>query len=144
MTYVDPTLPKLLRGDATRLRQILTNFLANAIKFSNRGEILLRVTPKKREGNCIDIAFEVIDSGIGVSEEEQKRLFQPFTQADGSSTRKYGGSGLGLSICKKLVDLMEGEIGVTSVKGNGSTFWCTLPLEACSESPIVSIVPELQ
>ncbi|MBA3995214.1 MAG: hypothetical protein C0469_16975, partial [Cyanobacteria bacterium DS2.3.42] len=144
MTYVDPTLPKLLRGDATRLRQILTNLIANAIKFSNRGEILLRVTPRKREDDRIDVTFEVIDSGIGLSEEEQKKLFQPFTQADGSSTRKYGGSGLGLSICKKLVDLMEGEIGVSSVKGNGSTFWCTLPLETCSESQIVSKIPELQ
>lgn len=143
VTFVDPNLPKLLKGDALRLRQILTNFTANAIKFSASGEVVLRAILKNNGCNCVDITFEVSDSGIGLSEEEQSRLFQPFTQADGSSTRKYGGSGLGLSICKKLVDLMDGEIGVSSQKGKGSKFWCTLPFETCSEITADCKIPEL-
>ncbi|MDD5367712.1 MAG: response regulator [Anaerolineaceae bacterium] len=123
MTYIDPKIPELLKGDPTRLTQILFNLVGNAVKFTERGEIVARVEMVEQNSATCKLRFTVSDSGIGLSEGARKRLFQPFTQADGTVTRKFGGTGLGLAISKRLVELMGGEIGVDSVEGVGSTFW---------------------
>lgn len=125
---VDPEVPNNLKGDPLRIGQVLINYTNNAIKFTEKGEIIVRIK-KKREfkNNCI-VRFEVKDTGIGMTEAQKDKLFQPFQQADTSTTRKYGGTGLGLVISKQLAALMDGEVGVQSEVGKGSTFWFTANL----------------
>lgn len=126
---VDPALPAALIGDPQRIRQILTNLLGNALKFTSEGEVSIEVSATVSESMNVRVRFEVRDSGIGISTEAQARLFEPFSQADVSTTRHHGGTGLGLSIVKRLVELMGGTLGVSSQVGVGSTFWFELPLE---------------
>ncbi len=125
---IDPHLAQCYLGDAYRLRQILVNLLGNAVKFTEQGTVLLRVTKEQSDPEGDLLRFEVHDSGVGIADEDISKLFQPFSQVDSSSTRRYGGSGLGLSICAKLVELMGGEIDVHSEWGKGATFWFILPL----------------
>ncbi|HWR29508.1 MAG TPA: response regulator [Negativicutes bacterium] len=128
MTFIDPEIPPIVSGDANRIRQVLLNLAGNALKFTQEGEVVIRVlVVEKSAAGCI-LRFEVRDTGIGISPSIGEGLFQPFVQADGSTTRKYGGTGLGLSICKRLVVLMGGKIDVESVEGVGSLFWFEIPL----------------
>jgi len=120
--------PVQIKGDETRLRQILNNLVNNASKFTKEGSVLLRTKVIEESGTLPFLHFDVFDSGIGISEALTAKLFQPFTQADSSTTRRFGGTGLGLSISKRLVELMEGRIGVNSGLGNGSHFWFEIPL----------------
>ncbi|NJD38019.1 MAG: PAS domain S-box protein [Geobacter sp.] len=133
----DPNLPGRLLGDPFRLGQILNNLLGNAIKFTEQGWILLRVTEQGRHGTTVVIRFEVADSGIGIPQEYQAGLFQPFTQADTSIARRFGGTGLGLSISSELVHLMGGELRFASESGKGSTFAFTIPFSLLLDEPAV-------
>jgi signal transduction histidine kinase/CheY-like chemotaxis protein/HPt (histidine-containing phosphotransfer) domain-containing protein len=126
---VDADVRPIVRGDPMRVRQILTNLMSNAIKFTQRGGVSVRVSKRSDTDTQHELLFAVRDTGIGLAADAAARLFQPFTQADASVTRRYGGTGLGLTICKKLVDLMGGRIGVRSEPGRGSVFWFTVPFE---------------
>jgi CheY-like chemotaxis protein len=124
-------------GDAPRLRQVLLNLLSNAVKFTERGYVAVDASLACRSGDLAEMRFSVRDTGIGIPAEMQEAIFQPFTQADSSTTRRYGGTGLGLSICRRLVALMEGTLQVKSEPPCGSTFSFTvrLPIAAVAESP---------
>jgi signal transduction histidine kinase len=127
----DSLLPEY-DGDPMRIRQILINLLGNAIKFTTQGEIALHVTVAEDTVDTTTLCLKVRDTGIGIEPDVQAKLFTPFTQADGSTTRKYGGTGLGLAIVKQLAQMMGGRVGVDSVPGRGSMFWCTVQLKRAS------------
>ena len=153
--YVDPDVPSLLVGDPHRLRQILSNYISNALKFTMEGSVLVRVSMidsaisraigiSPEVNDCsgfpadesrLWIRFSVEDTGIGMSDDVQRKIFQVFTQADSSMSRKFGGSGLGLAICKQLAELMNGTIGVKSQPSQGSTFWCDIPFRLSLPDP---------
>jgi anti-sigma regulatory factor (Ser/Thr protein kinase) len=122
------TTPSALRGDSGRLRQILTNLVGNAIKFTDDGEILVRVVSIAESDDSATLRFEVSDTGPGIARDTQDTIFESFSQVDGTMTRQYGGSGLGLTISKQLVEFMDGDIGVNSTPGQGSRFWFTVSL----------------
>ncbi len=122
----DPATPEYLRGDPLRLRQVLFNLVSNAVKFTPQGEIALAIRPRMADGELITLEFSVRDTGIGMTPEQIKSIFEPFIQADSTMTRRFGGTGLGLTICRRLVDLMGGRIEVVSVPGQGSTFTVTV------------------
>ena len=126
---IDDTIPLTLHGDPNRLQQVLVNLACNAIKFTQEGEVVVYASLEKRVDDKMFVRFSVRDTGIGISEKGRTHLFEPFTQADSSTTRRFGGTGLGLVICKRLVDLMGGTIGVNSQLGVGSEFWFSIPFQ---------------
>jgi signal transduction histidine kinase/CheY-like chemotaxis protein len=128
LAYCAPDVPPVLCGDPARVRQLVLNLTANAVKFTEHGEVVVSAHVQDRHDDRAVVRLEVRDTGIGIEEAHRELLFDAFAQADSSTTRRYGGSGLGLAICRQLVDAMGGEIGVDSVAGQGSTFWATLPL----------------
>ena len=135
---VSPDVPRLVRGDSARLRQVLTNLVGNAVKFTETGGVHLEVERIADVGGRLRLSFTISDTGIGLSEEQQAVLFRPFTQADASHSRRFGGTGLGLAICRSLCEHMEGEIGVSSAPGKGSAFRFTVMLDEAS-----TVFPEI-
>lgn len=138
---IAPNVPLYIKGDPAKLRQILTNILSNSVKFTQKGEINVRVLVQASSSddalstnNTAQLRFEIQDTGIGISHEAYSRLFQPFSQGDVSTSRKYGGTGLGLVICQRLVNLMHGTMGVDSISGIGTRFWFTIKLEAAENN----------
>jgi PAS domain S-box-containing protein len=126
--YIESDVPEWLTGDPSKVRQVLSNLLSNSAKFTEKGEISLRVKLLKKEGQQLTLLFEIIDTGIGITPAARKHLFLPFSQGDSSTSRKFGGTGLGLVISQRLVEMMGGEINVDSIAGSGSKFWFTITL----------------
>jgi two-component system, sensor histidine kinase and response regulator len=137
--FVDPAVPTALRGDPFRLRQVLTNLVGNAIKFTEQGEITLFVRLVEETNQRVTVRFEVQDTGIGMTSQEQERLFNAFSQASSATTRRYGGTGLGLVISERLVELMGGRIEVESEQDRGSTFWFTAEFEKEEDARQVAV-----
>jgi len=143
MAYIDPSLPETVRGDAGRRRQILFNLVSNAVKFTEKGEVSIDLKVADRDEQGMTVRCEVRDTGIGISADRIDGLFKPFTQIDASMTRKFGGSGLGLSIVRQLVSLMGGETGVVSSEGVGSTFWFTIRVDvSCPAAALAAPIQE--
>jgi signal transduction histidine kinase len=128
-TRIDPRLPQKLMGDRGRIMQIMLNFAHNSVKFTEKGGITLSADLQSQGTETVLVKFAVTDTGIGIKPESHAALFEPFVQADGSTTRRYGGTGFGLSIAKKLTLLMGGDVGFESKLGHGSTFWSIVPLQ---------------
>lgn len=139
--WVKPGVPNTLVGDSSRMRQVLLNLLSNGIKFTEKGSVVLTVEAEKRGVEQYEVIFKVTDTGIGISQENQERLFKPFSQVDSSNARKYEGTGLGLSICKSIVTLMKGEIGVKSEPGKGSEFSFSILVDGFNEQLSRSLAP---
>jgi len=144
LCIADPAVPTGLRGDPGRLRQVLTNLAGNAIKFTDEGEVVVRVALLKEENSECTLRFSVRDTGIGIGQNKLGLLFEKFSQVEVSTTRKYGGTGLGLAICKQLVEMMGGEVGVKSEEGKGSEFWFTVRLERSLELAEPGVRPQLE
>jgi len=142
LAHVPPSVPQFLVGDPLRLGQIITNLVNNAVKFTERGEIRLKAELLERTGGKCQLRFSIQDTGMGMTKEQAARLFQPFTQADMSTTRKHGGTGLGLTICRRLVELMGGQIWLESEPGTGTTVFFTAWLEIGDQKAASNIVPE--
>jgi PAS domain S-box-containing protein len=136
--YIEPNVPEWVTGDPTKIRQVLTNLLTNAAKFTEKGEISVKLVMLQNEDQKIMLMFEVIDSGIGIQPEIRERLFKPFSQGDISTSRKFGGTGLGLAISKRLVEMMGGKIDVESSPDRGCKFWFTVQLHECT-NPIAKV-----
>jgi len=140
---VHHAVPARLHSDPQRLRQVLLNLVGNAVKFTDQGEVTLRVNVLAEAEGKLRLRFEIKDTGIGLAEEQIKHLFQPFVQTDQTASRRFGGTGLGLAISRKLVELMGGKIGAQSEAGQGSTFWCELPFTAATAAPVHQSHPAL-
>lgn len=136
---IKPDVPTMVVGDAERLRQVLVNLIGNAVKFTHQGEIAVRVSCKSGTGDSTELLFAVSDTGIGVPKDKYAVIFEPFMQSDGSSTRKYGGTGLGLAVCARLVELMGGKIWVESEPGRGSTFYFTAQMGSAPQPDVPSL-----
>lgn len=142
LCVIAPGISMGFNGDSNRLRQVLTNLLGNALKFTKSGEIAVVIAPEYQRGDQVVMRIEVRDTGIGISPESQERIFESFSQADSSTTRRFGGTGLGLAICKQLVELMGGRIGVNSTPGEGATFWISIPFLRRSAQPLPLAFPQ--
>jgi len=140
--HIAPEIPFLLRGDPLHLRQILINLVGNAIKFTEHGDVEIRAKLLEEDSIGVRVRFEVIDTGVGIPPEAQARIFESFAQVDESTTRRYGGTGLGTTIAKQLVELMGGRIGVRSMPGDGSTFWCEIKFE--KQEPATQLIVDAQ
>jgi CheY-like chemotaxis protein/HPt (histidine-containing phosphotransfer) domain-containing protein len=140
---VEPDVPTQVEADTERVRQVLSNLIGNAVKFTESGSITVRASVEEYKGQVFQLRFEVIDTGIGIDPAAQGQLFEAFSQVDGSLTRKHGGTGLGLAICKQLVALMKGRMGVSSEPGKGSNFWFVLPLRRLESTGSLELESEL-
>ncbi len=134
---IDATVPSFLYGDPWRIRQIMTNLIGNAVKFTEQGEVMLQLSVEREDDATATLRFDIVDTGIGIASDGRSRLFESFSQADSSMTRRFGGTGLGLAISKRLIEQMGGMIGMESMLGQGSWFWFTVPLAKQSTKPVV-------